>query len=89
MSRAPMYALVLPVLVVESWVKFAAYDMRWTTVFCLLALGVIAIWYAFGPQSADEESCTPLSHLERQWRQRGRVESQGPGTGGSAASPRS
>lgn len=60
MSRALMYALVLPLLAAEAWAQFVAHDQRWTTVFAVLALGVIAVRYLLGPQEADEtESCLP------------------------------
>jgi hypothetical protein len=36
-----------------------AHDQRWTTVFALLALGVLAVRYALGPQTDDEAECPP------------------------------
>jgi hypothetical protein len=58
MSRALMYALILPLFAAECWAQFVAHDQRWTTVFALLALGVLAVRYALGPQTDDEE-CLP------------------------------
>ncbi|MGW0352414.1 hypothetical protein ACWDX8_38310 [Streptomyces anthocyanicus] len=59
MSRALMYALILPLLAAECWAQFVAHDQRWTTVLALLALGVLAVRYALlGPQTDDEE-CLP------------------------------
>jgi hypothetical protein len=54
-----MYALVLPLLAAEIWAQFVAHDQRWTTVFAVLALGVLAIRYALGPQTDDETACPP------------------------------
>ena len=54
MSRRLMYAIVLPLLAAESWAQFVAHDQRWTTVFAVLALGVLAVRYLLGPQTDDE-----------------------------------
>jgi len=59
MSRALMYALILPLLAVECWAQFVARDQRWTTVSVLLVLGVLAVRYALGPQTDDEAACPP------------------------------
>ncbi|UUU32728.1 hypothetical protein JIX56_24100 [Streptomyces sp. CA-210063] len=58
MSRGLMYALVLPLLAAEVWAQFVARDQRWTTVFAVLALGVLAVRYLLGPQTGAE-GCPP------------------------------
>ena len=59
MNRALMYALILPLFAAECWAQFVAHDQRWTTVCALLALGVLAVRYALGPQTDDEAECPP------------------------------
>lgn len=60
MSRVLMYVLVLPLFAAEIWAQFVAHDQRWTTVFAVLALGVLAVRYLLGPQESDEsEPCPP------------------------------
>lgn len=56
MSRSLMYALVLPLLVAECWAQFVAHDQQWTTVFAVLALGVLAVRRILGPTETD---CPP------------------------------
>lgn len=58
MSRALLYALILPLLAAECWAQFVAHDQRWTTVLALLGLGVLAVRHALRPQTDDEE-CLP------------------------------
>ncbi|MFG3134489.1 hypothetical protein ACGFZU_43295 [Streptomyces tendae] len=58
MSRVLMYALILPLFAAECWAQVVAHDQRWTILFALLALGVLAVRYALGPQTDDEE-CLP------------------------------
>ncbi|MBE4740458.1 hypothetical protein [Streptomyces caniscabiei] len=58
MSRALMYALVLPLFAAEVFAQFVAHDQQWTTVFAVLALGVLAVRYLLGPQT-DDETCPP------------------------------
>lgn len=59
MNRVLMHALILPLLAAEIWTQFVAHDQRWTTVFAGLALGVLAIRYALGPQTDDETAACP------------------------------
>jgi hypothetical protein len=60
MRRALMYTLVLPLFAVELWFVFGPdADERWATVSAGLALGVLAIRYALGPQTADEAVACP------------------------------
>lgn len=59
MSRNLMLALVLPLLAAEIWARFVAHDQAWTTVFAVLALGVLAVRYLLGPQTPGERACTP------------------------------
>ncbi|MGW1496821.1 hypothetical protein [Streptomyces sp. NPDC002402] len=58
MNRGLMYALALPLLAAEVWAQFAVHDQRWTTVFAVLALGVLAVRYLLGPTEAEAE-CLP------------------------------
>nr|WP_010889982.1 hypothetical protein [Streptomyces flavovirens]BAK57429.1 spdB3 [Streptomyces flavovirens] len=58
MSRALMYALILPLFAAECWAQFVVHDQRWTTLFALLAGAVLAVRYALGPRTDDEE-CLP------------------------------
>ncbi|MFD7334371.1 hypothetical protein [Streptomyces sp. NPDC059872] len=53
-----MYALILPLFAAECWAQFVAHDQRWTTLFALLAGAVLAVRYALGPHTDDEE-CLP------------------------------
>ncbi|MFD3622576.1 hypothetical protein ACFWWT_47105 [Streptomyces sp. NPDC058676] len=59
MSKRLMYALVLPLLAVELWATFVAPDRRVATVAAVLALGVLAVRYLLGPQTADEAEACP------------------------------
>jgi hypothetical protein len=59
MSRNLMLALVLPLLAAEFYAQFVAHDQAWTTVFAVLALGVLAVRAVLGPQTADERACPP------------------------------
>ncbi|MGX1226886.1 hypothetical protein [Streptomyces ambofaciens] len=59
MSRGLMYVLVLPLLAAEIWAQFIAHDQQLTTLFALLALGVLAVRYVLGPQTAAEADCPP------------------------------
>lgn len=55
-----MYTLVLPLLTVQLWLTFGPdSDRRWATVCAGLALAVLAIRYALGPQTDDEADCPP------------------------------
>jgi hypothetical protein len=58
MSRALMYALLLPLLGAETWAQFIAHDQQLTWLFLVLALGVVAVRYVLGPQE-DDETCPP------------------------------
>lgn len=58
MSRTLFLALFLPLLAAECVAQWALHSQAWTNVFALLALGVIAVRWALGPQTADEaEEC--------------------------------
>lgn len=59
MSRSLMYALILPLLGAEVWAQFVAHDQQFVILFCLLALGVLAVRYLLGPQTHDETACPP------------------------------
>lgn len=59
MSRALMYALVLPLLAAEVWAQFVARDQRLVVLFAGLGLSVLAVRWAMGPQTADEAECPP------------------------------
>ncbi|GKQ34683.1 hypothetical protein ALMP_12320 [Streptomyces sp. A012304] len=53
-----MYTLVLPLFAAEVWFVFGPdADQRWATVSAALALGVLAIRYALGPQTHAEAAC--------------------------------
>jgi hypothetical protein len=55
-----MYTLALPLFAAELWFVFGPdADQRWAFVSAALALGVLAIRYALGPQTADEAACPP------------------------------
>lgn len=55
-----MYTLVLPLFAAELWFVFGPdADHRWATVSAALALGVLAVRHALGPQTADEAACPP------------------------------
>ncbi|MFF9168284.1 MULTISPECIES: hypothetical protein [unclassified Streptomyces] len=58
MSPILFRALVLPLLAAECVAQFVLHDQAWTTVCALLALAVIAIRWALGPQT-DDERCEP------------------------------
>ncbi|AYL34839.1 hypothetical protein ACG2OD_32130 [Streptomyces sp. PDY-4] len=49
--------LVLPLLAAECVAQFVWHDQAWTTVFALLALAVIAVWWAMLPRPVEE--CHP------------------------------
>ncbi|WP_432169711.1 hypothetical protein [Streptomyces sp. 1222.5] len=55
MSRTLFLALVLPILAAECVAQFALHDQTWTTVCALLGLAVVAIRWACGPRTADEQ----------------------------------
>ncbi len=55
MSRGLMYALVLPLLAAEIWAQFAAHDQQLTTLFAVLAGGVLAVRWVLGPTEAETE----------------------------------
>jgi len=57
MTRRLFFALFLPLLAAECVAKFVMHDQAWTIVFALLALAVIAVRWARGPQTADERAC--------------------------------
>jgi hypothetical protein len=57
MSRKLMYVLVLPLLVAECVAQFVSHDQAWTTVFALLALAVLVVRWALGPQTAQDRAC--------------------------------
>jgi hypothetical protein len=57
MSRALFLVLVLPLLAVECVAQFVLHDQQLTTLAALLALAVVAIRWALGPQTADESEC--------------------------------
>jgi hypothetical protein len=59
MNRTLTLVLVLPLLVAETWAQFVAHDQAWTTVFAVLALGVLAVRYLLGPQTDSEADCPP------------------------------
>lgn len=59
MSRGLMYALVLPLLAAEVWAQLIAHDQQLTALFAVLALGVLAVRYVLGPQTAAEADCPP------------------------------
>jgi hypothetical protein len=57
MTRTLFLALVLPLLAAECVAQFVLHDQQLTTLAALLALAVIAIRWALGPQTADEQEC--------------------------------
>lgn len=59
MSRGLMYALVLPLLAAEIWAQLIAHDQQLTALFAVLTLGVVAVRYVLGPQTAAEADCPP------------------------------
>jgi hypothetical protein len=56
-SRTLFHALVLLLLGAECAAQFGLHDQALTTLFALLALAVIAIRWAVGPQRAEERAC--------------------------------
>jgi hypothetical protein len=59
MSRALFLVLVLPLLAAECVAQFVLHDQELTTLAALLALAVVAVRWALGPQTADERECLP------------------------------
>lgn len=59
MSRRLMYALVLPLLAVEVWAQLIAHDEQLAALAAVLVLGVLAVRYVLGPQTAAEADCPP------------------------------
>ncbi|MFD4377693.1 hypothetical protein ACFWPY_39875 [Streptomyces sp. NPDC058527] len=57
MTRHLFLALVLPLLAAECIAQFVLHDQELTTLSALLALAVIAIRWALGPQTAEERAC--------------------------------
>lgn len=54
MSRVLFLVLVLPLLAVECVAQFLLHDQQLTTLAALLALAVVAIRWALGPQTDAE-----------------------------------
>lgn len=57
MTRSLFLALVLPLLVAECVAQFLLHDQELTDLFALLALAVVAIRWALGPQTAEDQVC--------------------------------
>lgn len=57
MNRTLFLVLVLPLLAVECIAQFVLHDQQLTTVSALLGIGVIAVRWALGPQTAEESDC--------------------------------
>lgn len=54
MSRRLLYALVLPLLIAECVAQFVMRDQQMTSLFAVLAIGVIAVRWVLGPRPVDE-----------------------------------
>lgn len=76
MSRALTYALALPLLAAECLAQFVAHDPRWTAVFAVLTLGVVAVRLVLGPDGTgclpDCPECAESESLDTTYTQRGK-----------------